>query len=235
MAAAFLHTRLFDLATLFFPKNCAVCGKALHRQEEVLCTSCYYKLPVTRFEQHAENPVKEIFYGRLPIEAATSFLFFSKGGATQQLIHKLKYKGRREVGTYLGELFGNSLNQSPLFQNIDVIIPVPLHAKKEHKRGYNQSLLLAEGMASRMKAGVMPHVLFRTTFSSTQTRKSRYERWKNVKDIFEINKGHHLEGKHVLLVDDVITTGATLEACGKTLLAIPGLKLSLASLAYAEL
>ncbi len=231
---AFLHTRFSDLASLFFPKNCAVCGKVLHRQEEILCTSCYYKLPVTNFENHYDNPVMEIFKGRLPLVSATSFLFFSKGGMTQQLIHKLKYKGRQDVGIYMGKMFGNRLNQSPLFRRADLIIPVPLHAKKEHTRGYNQSLMLARGLALHMQAQVMPRVLFRKTYTATQTKKSRYERWENVKDIFEIRNGHRLEGKQVLLVDDVITTGATLEACGNKLLTIPGVQLSIASLAYAE-
>ena len=231
---AFLHTRFSDLASLFFPKYCAVCNRVLQRQEEILCTSCYYKLPVTHFEQHNNNPVREVFQGRLPLVSATSFLFFSKGGETQQLIHKLKYKDRRDIGIYLGQLFGNRLNNSALFRDVDVFVPVPLHAKKEHKRGYNQSLLLAEGLAMQMKARVMPDVLIRKIYTSTQTKKSRYERWENVKDIFELKKGQRLAGKHVLLVDDVITTGATLEACGNTLLAIPGLKLSIASLAYAQ-
>ena len=231
---AFLHTWFSDLTALFFPKNCAVCGSVLRRQEEILCTSCYYKLPETHFENHYDNPVMEVFKGRLPLVSATSFLFFSKGGITQQLIHKLKYKGRRDVGIYMGQLLGNRLNQSPLFSQADFIVPVPLHPKKEHARGYNQSLMLARGLALRMQAQVMPRVLFRKTYTATQTKKSRYERWENVKDIFEIKNGHRLEGKQVLLVDDVITTGATLEACGSRLLEIPGLRLSIASLAYAE-
>jgi ComF family protein len=176
----------------------------------------------------------EIFDGRLPLVSATSFLFFSKGGGTQQLIHKLKYKGHQEIGIHLGKLFGSQLNDSLLFNTADVIIPVPLHPKKEHKRGYNQSLIISEGMASRMNARVFPDVLFRKTHTTSQTRKTRYERWENVKNTFEIKKGTRLEGKHVILVDDVITTGATLEACGSTLLEIPGIRLSIASLAYAQ-
>ena len=223
-----------DAAGLFFPRSCAVCGRALHRHEEVLCTACYYKLPRTGFSLSADNPVKDIFYGRLPLVSATSFLFFSKGGATQQLIHKLKYKGKREVGLYLGKLFGAALNESPLFRQAEVIVPVPLHPKKEHARGYNQSLLIAEGMALQMPAVVMPDVLVRKSDSATQTKKTRYERWENVKDIFQLKKASRLEGKLVLLVDDVITTGATLEACGHTLLKVQGLRLGIASLAYAQ-
>ncbi len=176
----------------------------------------------------------DIFNGRLPLFSATSFLFFSKGGETQQLIHKLKYKGHKEIGLYLGRMFGNQLNGSELFRTADIIIPVPLHPRKEHKRGYNQSLMIGEGMASRMNARVFPDVLYRKIHTSSQTKKSRYERWENVKDTFEIKKGERLERKHVILVDDVITTGATLEACGNKLLEIPHIRLSIASLAYAQ-
>lgn len=222
------------LSGLFFPNSCRLCGKTLHQQEEILCTTCLYKLARTNFQHSRQNPVMEIFDGRLPLVSATSFLFFSKGGGTQQLIHKLKYKGHQEIGIHLGKLFGSQLNDSLLFNTADVIIPVPLHPKKEHKRGYNQSLIISEGMASRMNARVFPDVLFRKTHTTSQTRKTRYERWENVKNTFEIKKGTRLEGKHVILVDDVITTGATLEACGSTLLEIPGIRLSIASLAYAQ-
>ncbi len=230
-----LNDWLADVSGLFFPRNCAVCGRALHRHEEVLCPSCYYKLPRTGFQLSDENPVKDIFYGRLPLVSATSFLFFSKGGETQQLIHKLKYKGKREIGLYLGKLFGSVLNESPLFRKTEVIVPVPLHPQKELVRGYNQSRLIAEGMALQMSAVVMPDVLLRNKHSATQTKKSRYARWENVKDIFELRKAWRLRGKQVLLVDDVITTGATLEACGNRLLTVDGLRLSVASLAYAQI
>ncbi len=229
-----LYTWTSDLAGLLFPKSCLLCSKTLHQQEEILCTTCFYKLARTNFQKEAENPIIEIFSGRLPLASATTFLFFSKGGGTQQLIHKLKYKGKNEIGVYLGKLFGNQLNDSELFNTVDAIIPVPLHPKKEQKRGYNQSLMIVEGMAKSMKVRVFPDVLYRKIYTSSQTKKSRYERWQNVKDIFEIKKGQCLEGKHVLLVDDVITTGATLEACGNKLLEIPGIKLSIASLAYAH-
>ncbi len=231
---SFLTTGFSSLAGLFFPERCAVCGNVLQRQEEVLCTACYYKLPVTRFHLSPENPVYDIFKGRMPLVSATSFLFFSKGGETQRLVHQLKYKGKKEVGLYLGRLLGNQLNDAPAFRRADYIVPVPLHPQKEHVRGYNQSLLIAEGMAGRLPAKVVGDVLYRRVHSATQTRKSRYERWENVKDIFEVRKGERLAGKRVILVDDVITTGATLEACGKMLLQIPGLTLCIASLAYAQ-
>ncbi len=229
-----LSTWTLDLLGLFFPNSCRLCGKTLHQQEEILCTTCLYKLAHTNFQNGTENPVMDIFSGRLPLFSATAFLFFSKGGGTQQLIHKLKYKGNKEIGIYLGKLLGNQLSNSVLFNTAAAIIPVPLHPLKEHKRGYNQSLMICEGMASRMNARVFSDVLYRKVHSSSQTKKSRYERWENVKDIFEIRKGKRLEGKQVILVDDVITTGATLEACGHKLLEIPGIRLSIASLAYAQ-
>jgi len=229
-----LSTWTYDILGLFFPNSCRLCGKTLHQQEEILCTTCLYKLAHTNFQNETENPVMDIFSGRLPLFSATALLFFSKGGGTQQLIHKLKYKGNREIGIYLGKLLGNQLSNSVLFNTAAAIIPVPLHPQKEHKRGYNQSLMICEGIASRMNARVFSDVLYRKVHSSSQTKKSRYERWENVKDIFEIKKGEHLEGKQVILVDDVITTGATLEACGHKLLEIPGIKLSIASLAYAQ-
>lgn len=221
-----------DLMGLFFPERCNLCGKMLRQQEEILCTTCLYKLARTNFQKSLKNPVMDIFNGRLPLVSATSFLFFSKGGGTQQLIHKLKYKGKKEIGGYLGKLLGSELNNSILFNLADAIVPVPLHPQKEHKRGYNQSLIISDGMASRMHAHVFRDLLYRKTYTSSQTKKSRYERWENVKDTFEIKKGKRLEGKHIILVDDVITTGATLEACGSKLLEIPGIRLSIASLAY---
>ncbi len=223
-----------DFAGLFFPKTCVSCGKPLYSSEEVLCMKCQYRLPRTNFHLTHENPVLEIFGGRLPLYSATSFLFFNKGGMSQQLIHQLKYKGKKEIGPYVGKLFGGQLNKSKWFKDADALIPVPLHPKKQFKRGYNQSLLLTQGMASAMNAEVYPKILYRKIHSSTQTKKSRYQRWKNVKDIFEIKHAETLEGKHIILIDDVITTGATLEACGNKLMQIPGIKISVASLAYTQ-
>lgn len=223
-----------DFAGLFFPKTCISCGNSLYSDEEVLCLKCQYRLPRTNFHLSHENPVMEIFRGRLPLYSATSFLFFNKGGMSQQLIHQLKYKGKKEIGLYVGKLFGRQLNESELFQHADALIPVPLHPKKQFKRGYNQSLLITRGMAATMNAGVYPNTLFRKIHSSSQTKKSRYQRWENVKDIFEMKQAEKLDGKHLILVDDVITTGATLEACANILLQIPNVKLSVASLAYTQ-
>ena len=223
-----------DLVGLLFPKLCLACAQPLGRHEKVLCSHCLYHLPRTRFQEHMENPVKEIFHGRILLQSATAFLFFNKGGKVQHLIHQLKYNGKKEVGLYLGELFGKELNESPLYRDVDYLIPVPLHPAKERKRGYNQSQMIALGMEAAMKAHLAGDILYRQIHSSTQTKKSRFERWENVKDIFAMKNESQLEGKHILLIDDVITTGSTIEACGNLLQNIPGIRISVTSLAYSQ-
>src|SRR5512138_1681872 len=202
-----------DFVSLVFPRVCACCGNSLWKHEEVVCTACTYHLPRTGFHLVEENPVTMTFRGRARIESGGSFLWFSKGSKTQRLIHQLKYKGRKDVGTWLGEQYGRDLVRSPLFSSSEVIVPVPLHQKKYMKRGYNQSELFAQGLAKSMKIPVEAKVLARTKATQTQTRKSRFSRWENVSEIFDVSLPGKVEGAHILLVDDVITTGATLEAC----------------------
>jgi ComF family protein len=221
------------LVNLFYPNICQSCGNSLNEQEKVICISCQLRLPKTGFHMHEENPVARIFWGRVNLHAATSFLFFSKMGKVQNLIHRLKYKQQKEVGIVLGRMFGNELLNSPFFTDIDFIIPVPLHPKKTKIRGYNQSLMIANGLSESMGIEVN-NDLQRKTHSSTQTKKSRYARWENVKDIFEILNTEKLEGKSVLLIDDVLTTGATLEACASVLSEIPDIKISIATLAFSH-
>jgi len=222
-----------NLINLFYPNVCQSCGEALNKQENVICISCLLRLPKTGFHLHAENPVSRIFWGRVEIKAATSFLFFSKQGSVQNLIHQLKYKGQKDVGIELGRLFGIELLQSPEFSNIDFIIPVPLHPKKMNKRGYNQSLMIAEGLKKSMNVETFTG-LQRNVHSTTQTKKSRYERWENVKGIFVLEQQEQLENKSILLIDDVLTTGATLEACAAVLSEVQGITISIATLAYAH-
>ena len=223
-----------DLVGLLFPKLCLACGQSLSRHETVLCSHCLYHLPRTHFQVHRENPVEELFHGRILLQSGTAFLFFNKGGKVQHLIHQLKYNGKKEVGLYLGELFGKELNESPLYQDVDYLIPVPLHPVKERKRGYNQSRMIALGMEKVMNARLAGDILYRRLHSSTQTKKSRFERWENVKDIFALNNGAQLEGKHILLIDDVVTTGSTIEACGNLLQSIPDIRISVSCLAYSQ-
>ena len=218
---------------LFFPRTCQACGNVLFKQEEVICTRCLIHLPKTNFWYHADNPVAEVFWGRVQLNAATSFLFFNKGGMVQRLMHNLKYRGKKEVGIYLGSLMGRELIKSKLFKDVDVVIPVPMHPKKKQKRGYNQSALIAEGVAGSMKIEYQTENLIKISNTESQTRKSRYDRWLNVNKVFSVRFPEQLENKHILLVDDVITTGATIEACVNILQKIHGVKVSVASLAYA--
>jgi ComF family protein len=220
-----------DLVSLFYPRICMACGNTLFRHEETICTYCLFHLPKTNFHRELENPVSRIFWGRIPLTSAAAFYHFGKGGKVQHLIHQLKYKDRKEIGVYIGKLYGLELLESPFFSGVETIIPVPLHRSKQRRRGYNQSEQFAIGLSCSMPAELDIHSLFRTFASETQTRKSRFNRWENVKEIFAMHDEETLKGKHLLLVDDVITTGATIEACASMLLKIPGVKVSVAAIA----
>ncbi len=222
-----------DFINLFYPGTCAACGDSLVNEEKIICTYCYLKLPRTNFCNSIDNPVDRIFWGRVNLITATSFLFFNKGSRVQKLLHQLKYNGNKKIAIYLGELFGQELNRVATYNDIDLIIPVPLHPRKRKKRGFNQSELIAIGIGTTMGITYSSHYLIRTEFTSTQTNKTRYLRWKNVNGKFSILRTDELVGKHVLLVDDVLTTGATIEACAQELLKIPNIKISVATLAYA--
>ncbi len=221
-----------DLINLVFPVNCEYCGENLRRGEETLCSFCEYQLPKTKFHLQPDNPVEAVFWGRVKLYSAATFLYYQKGEMVQHLIHQLKYHGKGHIGVYLGRIFGQHLNESSRFATADRIIPVPLHWRKMKLRGYNQSEKIAIGLAESMDAVLDTKSLKRTVHSSTQTKKSRFERWENVKAIFELgDKVEELEGKHILLVDDVITTGSTIEACVNRLSAIKDIKVSIISLA----
>ena len=199
----------------------------------MICTFCDYHLPRTNFHNDKENPLARIFWGRTRIENAAAYLLFNKGNAVQQLVHALKYKGRKDIGVWLGKQYGLYLSASPGFQSADQIIPVPLHPKKFLSRGFNQSEQFAIGLNAAMNIPVETQFLFRQKTSETQTKKSRFLRWQNVEDIFTIKGSHNLEGKHILLVDDVVTTGATIEACALALSKISGIRISVAAIAFA--
>lgn len=220
---------------LFYPKVCSVCGADLVEGEEVFCISCLYKIPLTRFWNDKENPVAKIFWGRVNIENACAYFFFAKGSKYRPLLHKLKYKGEKEIGTALGLQFGQALKKSELYSSIDFVVPVPLHPKKLRIRGYNQAEAIADGIATGLGTKLSITHLLRTEFTETQTRKTRAERVKNVAEAFAVANKSEIEGKHLLLVDDVVTTGATLEACAAKLLEVENCKVSIAALAYASL
>jgi ComF family protein len=225
---------LQDFACLIFPEYCAACGCALFRNEKVLCLKCYTGLPRTGFHHDPENEVARMFWGRVQVSNVTSFMYFAKGSPYQHILHGLKYTGQKEIGTEMGHMFGNELKGSP-FSQADMIHPVPLHPSKLRKRGYNQSELIARGMADVLHIPVETRLISRTVDTLTQTDKSRYERWENVKHIFRCEDPDKIRDKHVLLVDDVITTGATLEAVASCILAVKGVTVSIASLAFAKL
>ncbi len=224
-----------DLLELFFPTLCVTCGERLVTQEKFVCLNCWSDLPVTNFHLNPENKVAQLFWGRTQIENATAYFAFKRGSNYQQLIHFIKYKGLKELGFETGRRFGLALSESQNFSNIDIIFPVPLHPKKQKKRGYNQSEWIAKGISETLNKPLSVHHLKRNLHTSTQTKKNRFERWKNVENIFEVSKSDELIGKHVLLIDDIVTTGSTLEACAFPLLKTDGVKVSIATLGFADI
>jgi len=184
---------------------------------------------------HANNPVEKIFWGRLPLVAASSYLYFTKDSLLQHLLHSFKYKGNKDIGFYFGRCMGGNFLRSNRFNHIDALIPLPLHPKKEKKRGYNQATVLCDGIAEIMQIPVLKNAVLRPTATDTQTHKNRIRRWENIEGKFLLANNHLITQKHVLLIDDVVTTGATLEACGHELLKAGGVQLSIATLAYTSI
>jgi len=229
-----LKRGLADFVDILFPSLCVTCGKRLITQEKYICLECWSDLPVTDFCKSRGNKVEQLFWGRVNIECAASYFSYKKGSRYQQLIHSIKYRRLKELGFVAGQRFGFSLSESDDFSTVDIIVPVPLHPKKEKKRGYNQSTWIARGIGESMKKKVSSDNLYRIIQTKSQTRKSRYQRWQNVEGIFGIRQPAKFAGKHILLIDDVVTTGSTLEACAAPLLQLPGAKVSIATLAFAD-
>ncbi len=228
-----LKTIFADTLHLFYPHVCTGCGSDLVQTDHLLCLRCISNLPHTNYAQHAGNPIEKIFWGRVPLVAAHSEFYFSKESLIQHIIHQLKYKGNQDIGIYLGEILGRTLLNSNRFLGIDYLIPLPLYADKERKRGYNQAAVICTGMSGVMNVPVLTGNVTRQRYTETQTKKHRTERWENVADSFIVNDKEGLSRKNVLLIDDVITTGATLEACGQSILQSADVKLSVAALAMA--
>ena len=223
-----------DLVALLFPELCPACGQSLIASERVLCTDCRYTLPFTNFHLLDDNIVAQQFWGKVDVKGAYSLYHFAKGGKVQNLMHHFKYKGMQNIGNVLGAIAGEQLMQNDQFKTVDQIIPVPLHKHRLKQRGYNQSKCFADGLSQKIPAMVSDNNLVRVRATETQTHKSRFLRFENMQNVFQVTDTKKLENKHVLLVDDVVTTGSTLEACAIELLKIPGLKLSIATIAYAE-
>jgi ComF family protein len=225
---------LNDLLELFYPSLCITCGERLISQEKFICMKCWIDLPVTRFHRDPENRVARLFWGRIRIEQATSYFLFRKGSRYQKLIHAIKYQGLKELGYESGRRFGESLRESEHFASVDLIVPVPLHPRREKKRGFNQSEWIARGIGERLQKPVVCGQLIRTLNTGTQTRKGRFGRWQNVQGVFRLENEANFKNRHILLVDDVVTTGSTLEACAGEILKIPGTRVSISTLAYAD-
>ncbi|MEI2740587.1 MAG: ComF family protein [Chitinophagaceae bacterium] len=220
---------------LFFPHICSGCGSDLLNTESVLCMRCIEAMPETNFEQHPnDNPVEKLFWGRLPLAGATAQFYFNKESLMQHLMHQFKYKGDKEVGLQFGRLMGEQLVRSAHFSTVDALVPLPLFPAKEKRRGYNQATVLCEGMAESMNIPVLDKIITRPQHTETQTKKGRIERWKNMEGKFVLTNPDAIRNKHVLLVDDVVTTGATLEACGNELLQAEGTRLSFATFCVAS-
>lgn len=223
------------LMSLLFPSICSACHGALANGERYICIDCRLNLPRTNYHKFPDNPVSRLFYGRISVDAATSLFYFKKQSKVQNLVHGLKYKSQKELSVQLGHMLGSDLAASPAFQEIDLVMPVPLHKKKLKARGYNQSEGFATGIAETTNSVSLPQGLMRTSNTSSQTRKSRIERWNNVKDVFTVAEPDVMYKKNVLIVDDVITTGATLEACCNAALEAGAGSVRIATIAYAEI
>ena len=227
-----IKTYFDSFLELIYPEYCVACNTNLNNNEKVLCVKCLYNLPTTNYHKMSSNPMEKALWGRVDIEKAVALFYFQKGSKYQQLIHKLKYKNRKDIGIEMGRIYGNTLIKDGVFKDISYIIPVPLFIKKKHKRGFNQSEMIAQGLAEYLPAQLRCDFLVRKKATQTQTRKSRYERWENIQGVFDANHTTELENSHILLVDDVFTTGATIEGCINALCDIKGIKISVATLAY---
>ena len=220
-----------DINYILLPKVCFGCNTQLYRGEHLLCTVCRNDLPITDYNFLEENSVDRIFYGRIPVKKASSLLFFSQNGIVKQLLHHLKYKNQEKIGEFLGDWYGEILKQRGELEQVDLIIPVPLHDKKLKKRGYNQVDLFGKRLAHHLDVPFLKNVLIKTANTKTLTKKSRFNRWQSTKELYVVEDISLLKNKTVLLVDDVITTGATIEASGSALLKVEGLKLFVATMA----
>lgn len=222
-----------DLAGLFLPRRCSGCDSPLMRREEGICLACKQDLPYTRFHDDAENAVERLFWGRVELEAATALLHFEQGTNVRRILHRLKYKGDSEAGTAIGGLMAQALQGSRRFSTVDAILAVPLHPRKQRLRGYNQSQFIVDGFRKEWPLISAQGSVVRGTSTTTQTRRGRLDRWTNVKEAFELRRPELLVDRHLLLVDDVVTTGATLEGCIRATAGVPGLRISVCTAAFA--
>jgi len=225
---------VINLLNLFFPKVCYACTSMLADNEKHICTVCRHNLPLTNFHFEADDTLKKMLYGRLKLEQATALLKFQKKGIVQHLLHNLKYRGHETIGEMLGQWLGNELKTLEEYKSVDLIIPVPVHKRKLRKRGYNQVAKFGVEIAKALNVPYIDHVLVKTSATKTQVFKKRIARWNNFEEVFSVKNLDEIDGKHILLVDDIITTGATIEACANVLLKAKNIKISIATMAIAD-
>jgi len=223
-----------DFLSLFFPSLCLCCGESLVHGEEMVCTRCLIDMKRTNYHTVPDNALEQLFWGRCQIERGAAFSVYNRGSHIRKLIHVMKYKGGKELGYRLGKLYGGYLNHTPFMEGIDAFIPVPLHPTRLKARGYNQSDYIARGLSDVTGVPVCSNVLIRSTKTTTQTHRRRYERWENVEGLFVVSSHESIIGKHIMLVDDVITTGSTMEACAEALLKHEGTRVSVVALAVTQ-
>lgn len=226
---------LNDIGSVLVPKVCFGCNTHLLGGEHLLCTPCRNDLPITDYNFNAENPVDRIFYGRINIKKANSLLFFTENGTVQQLLHHLKYKNQEKIGVFLGDWFGHIIKENGFIDKIDIVMPVPLHRKKQRQRGYNQVSLFGKCLAKHLNAQYIDHVLIKTSNTKTQTKKGRIGRWYGNKSLYMLSDPELVRGKNILLVDDIITTGATIEMCAKAIQTSENTTIFVASMAVVPL
>jgi len=225
-------SRLLDLIS---PRLCVVCGNRLAVTEETLCSKCYLHLPRTDFANDLyENVMAKLFWGQIKLEKATALFYYEPHAETAQILYELKYKNHPEIGVVMGRMMAKELMKSGLFEDIDALVPVPLAKKREHERGYNQSMELAKGVSEVTQLPIANQVVRRTKFVDSQTHRGRWERNENVEGVFELVDGDSLSGKHVLLIDDVVTTGATIIACAQEMQKASNVRISVLALGFAK-
>lgn len=223
-----------DFVGLIYPELCEVCGNALATRGQLICTKCVVDFPRTRLHSYTENKTSNLLWGRIQYKIASSFLYYHKKSDYSHLLHKLKYKGKKEIGIYLGEVFALELKEQGCLSDIDILLPVPLHKKRQKKRGYNQSKIICDGIAKVVPIPIDTQSVIRSIYTNTQTKRNFLNRFSNVQDIFELKNPESLKNKHVLLVDDVVTTGATLESLWLSIKDVEGISVSIACVAISD-
>ncbi|MBI2721890.1 MAG: ComF family protein [Bacteroidetes bacterium] len=222
-----------DFMSLIYPRRCEACGILLFLQEEYICNLCSIGLPRSNYHKNTDNELTKVFAGRIPFKHVMSYFIFEKSGRVQHLLHQIKYQNQKELAFFLGQQYAKELIQDKFKTDFDLIVPIPLHKNKLKSRGFNQSEWFAKGLSETLNILVDITSMIRHEETATQTKKKKYERWENVEGIFLITNKSKLKGKHVVLVDDVITTGATIEAAWQALKDIEGVKISVIALAFA--